>query len=193
MKLDLRNRLRNLIKTKVLGVQDTPHRIAFGVFLGLLIGWTPTLGFQILIYLAVATLMRANKVSGVPFVFISNPVTAGPLYYSAWVVGAWLLHLGSPPREPAPAEPEGIPQEVTDSIWDIGVTEIEFWSRLWHELAAVGIELWLGSLVMGIVTGVPAYILTHRAVRRARAKADQEAQEEHRTSNHGITSGPEHP
>lgn len=179
MKLEVRQRLRSLIRRKILGVQDTPHRIALGVFLGLLIGWTPTLGFQIVLYLAVATLLRANKVSGVPFVFISNPISAGPLYYFAWLVGAWLLNLGQPPASPAPVTAEGVPTtDVSKSIWEIGFTELEFWTRLWHELASLGIELWFGSLVMGIVSGVPAYIFTHRAVRRARERAASEKQDE---------------
>ncbi len=174
MKLDLRRRLRDLIQRKILGVEDTPHRIALGVFLGMLIGWTPTFGFQIVIYLAIAAMVRANKISGIPFVFISNPFTLGPLYYWAWVVGAWLLHLGDPPAKPTADAVSGVPKEVSDSIWDIGVTKWEFWIRLWEELAAIGVELWFGSLVMGVITGVPAYIMTHRAVRRHREKVARE-------------------
>ena len=62
----------------LLRVRDTPRRIAWGVFLGSVVAMTPTLGFQIVLYVAIATVLRANKLSGIPILFISNPITAVP-------------------------------------------------------------------------------------------------------------------
>ena len=135
-------RLRSLIVHRILGVRDTPRRIAWGVFLGTVVAWTPTLGFQIMIYVAIATLLRANKVSGIPILFISNPVTAVPLYWSCWKVGDL-----------------------------IDLFTAEFWEQLGQTLWDMGTELWVGSFIIGFAMAIPMYFVTLigvRAFRRAR-------------------------
>jgi hypothetical protein len=89
---ELWRRLQQIVFHNILHLDDTPHRIAWGVFIGAMIAFTPTLGLQILLYLPIAALLRANKVSGIPILFISNPFTAVPLYYTTWSVGAAVLH-----------------------------------------------------------------------------------------------------
>ncbi|MCA9582924.1 MAG: DUF2062 domain-containing protein [Myxococcales bacterium] len=167
---DLWNRLRRLAIERILGVKDTPHRIAYGVFLGFLVGWTPTLGFQIVIYLATATLLRANKVSGVPIVFISNPFTAVPLYYWAWRVGGWVLG-STPSHQPSEDVLRSRVQEAPAELsWFENFFEVGFWQRAFDTLWTMGAELWLGALVMGLVTGIPGYLVTYWAVRRFRER-----------------------
>lgn len=89
---DLWRRLQQIVFHNILHLDDTPHRIAWGVFLGTMIAFTPTLGLQIVLYIPIAALLRANKISGIPILFISNPFTAVPLYYTTWSVGAAVLH-----------------------------------------------------------------------------------------------------
>ena len=92
---DLWRRLQQIVFHNILHLDDTPHRIAWGVFIGAMIAFTPTLGFQIVLYLPIAALLRANKVSGIPILFISNPFAAVPLYYTTWSVGAAASRKGS--------------------------------------------------------------------------------------------------
>ncbi len=66
---------------RVLHVDDTPHRIALGVAVGIFVAWTPTFGLQMILTVLLATLLRGNKLVGLPFVWISNPVTAWPIYF----------------------------------------------------------------------------------------------------------------
>lgn len=152
-------RLRDVVVHRIIGVADTPHRIAWGMFLGTVIAWTPTIGLQIVLYIAFATLLRANKVSGIPILFISNPFTAVPLYYSAWWVGNAVTHLGS-------AEGAGPPTDLVhfdpDSYGDF--LSKQFWSDVGNALLALGGELWLGCLIVGIAMGIPGYLLTYWAV-----------------------------
>lgn len=172
--MKLFSRLRAVIVRRILGLEDTPHSIAWGVFLGLLVAWTPTLGFQILIYLAVATLLRANKISGIPLLFISNPVSAVPLYYFCWVVGHGAMHDG------AASESQGddiraqlaAAGEADFDVW-AQIFNVEFWHGVWDALVAMGAEMWMGSLIMGVATGIPGYILTRWGVtlyRRAQGR-----------------------
>ena len=67
---------RNILVHRVLGVDDSPHRIALGVAVAFFVAWTPTLGFQMVLAIALATVLRANKAVTVPIVWLTNPVTA---------------------------------------------------------------------------------------------------------------------
>ncbi len=170
-------RLKKLVVHQILGVADTPHRIAWGVFIGSVIAFTPTLGLQIVFYLTVATLLRANKVSGIPILFVSNPFTAVPLYWFTWKVGDTVMN-----AEPK-GQSEGAAQvaermreaesnaEETDLLTDIWTEE--FWVDVGETLLAMGAELWVGGLIIGLITAVPCYFLTYwgvRAFRRAKGR-----------------------
>jgi uncharacterized protein (DUF2062 family) len=86
----IKARLRRFFADRVLGVHDTTHRIALGVAVGVAVAMTPTIGLQMVLTVAVATALRANKVVGVPFAWISNPATLW-LYVPSYVLGSWLL------------------------------------------------------------------------------------------------------
>ena len=153
-------RLKDLVIRRILGLEDSPQRIAWGVFLGFVVAMTPTIGFQILLYVALATLLRVNKVAGIPILFISNPVSAVPLYSFCWWVGNQLLHGGQGENSWEDVQArllEGAP--AADGIWT-HLLSAEFWSRVGDALVQLGGELWFGSLVLGVATGAPCYVLT---------------------------------
>ena len=158
--MKLWRRFKDVLVRRVLGLNDTPHRIAWGVFLGFLIAMTPTLGFQLLIYVGVAALLRANKVSGVPFLFISNPFTAAPLYYFVWWVGSLVLHGGveAEGRGLVAQRLDAVEREAEDAdIWTDVWTE-EFWVGVGQTLIDMGAELWMGALVVGGISGAVGYL-----------------------------------
>ena len=45
-----RDKLWHVLEHHILGLNDEPHRIARGVFLGTVVAFTPTLGLQMMIY-----------------------------------------------------------------------------------------------------------------------------------------------
>jgi len=47
-------RLKRFLVHNVLHVDDTPHRIALGVAIAIFVTWTPTIGFQMLLTIALA-------------------------------------------------------------------------------------------------------------------------------------------
>jgi uncharacterized protein (DUF2062 family) len=180
---DLWRRLRQIVVHNILHLDDTPHRIAWGVFIGAVIAFTPTLGLQILIYLTVATLLGANKVSGIPILFVSNPFTAVPLYYMTWKVGAAVIH---PQKEVTRATIHGWLGTTGREIRDDGLRrllEADFWQEAGRMLASTGAELWVGGLLCGLAVALPTYFLTRwgiNAVRHLR---------EGRRLPHGPTDG----
>lgn len=162
-------RLKAVVVQKILGLNDTPHRIAWGVFLGFVVAFSPTMGFQMALFVATATVFRANKLSGLPIVWITNPLTAVPLYFMCWRVGA--LVLGS---DADPERGERIIERLmgSDTGWEWSrLFEGAFWQEVGTTFWALGAELWVGGLVVGAALGAIAYPLTLwgvRAYRRAR-------------------------
>ena len=80
------HRARKFIYHNVLHADDPPHRLALGAAIGVFVAFTPTVGLQMMLTVSLAWLLRANKVIGLPVVWISNPATLVPIYYSCYVV-----------------------------------------------------------------------------------------------------------
>jgi len=164
-------RLRQIVFHNILHLDDTPHRIAWGVFLGTMIAFTPTLGLQIVFYVLVATLLGANKVSGIPILFVSNPFTAVPLYYATWTVGAWVLHPEDNGRVITREATQAWLGETGRAVKETGVERLlekDFWLDAGRLLLSTGDELWVGGFVFGLVGGVPLYFATRWGINAVR-------------------------
>lgn len=145
----------------VLHADDSPHRIALGAALAMLVAFSPTVGFQMVIAVALATLLRANKAVCIPIVWISNPVTIVPIYGTCWEIGRLLVISPTAALEPNFAEKlANLTMHTNQSIWS-RLFETEFWSRLLGIMFEFGLELWVGCLAVGAV----AAFLTYFAMR----------------------------
>jgi len=146
-KMNIRRQLR-LYYLKVVRLGDTPENIAKGMALGLFIGMTPTMGFQMPIALAAAALLRQNKISSLLGVWITNPLTAPAIYFFNYKVGAFAMQ-----------------------------TKVDFpHNATLCNLLSMGsnivIPIWVGGVVTGVVSGGLGYFVTLRSVRIYRAKRD---------------------
>lgn len=73
------------------------RRSASGAFaVGLFVAFVPV-PFQMLLAAACAIFFRVNLPLAVALVWVTNPITIPPMFYSAYLLGAWLL--GLPERE----------------------------------------------------------------------------------------------
>lgn len=160
----LRRGLKNVFMYRVLHVDDTPHRIALGVAVGMFVAWTPTIGFQMVLTVLLATLLGANKLVGVPCAWISNPLTLVPIYYPNYRVGRWLL--GHKDVTPTFLDNIHVPIQ-TDGWLRYWIYQVQiWWSRTWE----VFLPLWLGSVVVGLVLGGAAYFVIRWLVTRHRRR-----------------------
>jgi len=158
-------RAQRFIKYRVLHVDDTPHRIALGVGLGFFVMWTPTIGLQMLLVLLLCTLFRANKLVGVPFVWLSNPLTIIPIYYPSYWLGVRLV----------PGA-----QAVSLADWRRMVTQVfngdgdlAWWDRamgFWRFALDIAAPLWVGSILVALLVGGAVYWLTYVGVVRYRRR-----------------------
>lgn len=138
----------------LLHLDDSAHRIALGVAIGMFIALTPTMGAQMVLTVLVATLLGANKVSGVPMAWITNPLTAVPVYSFNYLVGRALV--GGPGLK----EIEGAMAAAMDPSLGWGVLARAWWSLMLRGAA----PLWAGCALVGLVAGALAYAVMYYLV-----------------------------
>jgi len=158
-------KLRDIIIYRVLHIDDSAHRIALGVAVGFFVAWTPTIGFQMALTIAIAAAVRANKVVGLPIVWISNPVTAAPLYYHNWAVGRAITR-GA--LESGPAVKSALTKAIASLNDPLTILrhlfDVDFWRTTGLKLIGFGMELWIGSVIIGLILGAMSYTITRRGV-----------------------------
>ncbi|MGD9387481.1 MAG: DUF2062 domain-containing protein [Gammaproteobacteria bacterium] len=114
---------------------------------GLFASFLPIPG-QTPLAVVVALWLRVNIAVAVLASWLANPLTAGPLYYSGYRLGSWLLD----------RRPGSFPEAVS-------------FEWLWAEIGRIWQPLLLGSLVLGaIVTAVAVLVLNQVWIRVSRRR-----------------------
>ena len=157
--------IEHFIVYRILHADDTPHRLALGIALGVFVAWTPTVGLQMVLVLLLATIFRANRPVGIPVVWISNPITAAPLYYVNYRLGQYLLGLfGERPN----IEYTWLKQKLYDfnSFTYIlnNIFHAEFWRKLAYIVGDFTLDLWVGSIILALFLGVICYIISYKTI-----------------------------
>lgn len=120
-------------------MREAPDEIAKGFALGIFIGMTPTMGFQMPIAVFLAMLFKENKLAALLGVWITNPLTAPFVYALEYEVGRILLGM----------DRVQLPREFTiDIVRDLGM--------------GVLLPLCAGSLVLGVLCAALSYALALR-------------------------------
>ncbi|HRX86367.1 MAG TPA: DUF2062 domain-containing protein [Phycisphaerae bacterium] len=156
---------RKFIYQRLLHADDSPHRIALGVAIGLFIGFSPTMGLQMVIAIALAALLRANKAACVPMVWVTNPFTFVPIYGFCWWLGS--LMLGGTAASRADAL-ERL-QQGGQGLF-AGFFSYDYWAHMVRLMAELGVELWVGCLAVGLVVAVIGYFATRWTVTAYRVR-----------------------
>lgn len=154
----LLRRSRRFLIRGILHTDDPPHRLALGVAIGIFVALTPTGGFQTALVVFLAWLLNANKVIGIPLVWISNPATIVPIYYPCYLVGRFLL-----------GEPEiGIPwwRELGHPPQGWLAMSHFYWTRMLE----IALPLWLGCLIVSGALSLVTYYAVYFGVRWYRLK-----------------------
>ncbi len=164
---------------RVLSLDDTPHRIALGVAIGVFVTWTPTIGLQMALTIALSALFRANKFVGVPFVWISNPLTIIPIYGPSYLLGCWLTG----------AHFKGL-HVLSNAIHFQGgwVDKVNAWFTATYHIFW---ELWVGSVVVATILGILTYFAVFRAVIVFRRKIHHAPPPEEERPHHKVKNDPE--
>jgi uncharacterized protein (DUF2062 family) len=141
----------------LLHLDDSAHRIALGVAIGMFVAVTPTWGIQMILVVGLAWLCRANKVAGVPMVWVTNPATNIPIYSFCYIVGQSLV--GGPGWDEVKHRIAGASDSGLN-WWEWG-----YWWQLIKCLLALtwdgAAPLWVGTCVVGAVAGVIMYVMMY--------------------------------
>jgi len=160
-------RIRRLILHNVLHADDTPHAIALGVALAMVVAFLPLIGLQTVIAIGLAALCRANKAVCVPIVWITNPFTAVPIYGACYALGRWIM-----PLEVVSSETDAL-AKLGESPQHVDLFDLAMWKGLFDRLCGMGMELWLGSLIVGVILATASYFVSRWAVVRYRERRRQ--------------------
>ncbi len=159
-------RARRFLAQKVLHTNDTPHAIALGAAIAALVAFLPLIGLQTIIAVGLAALLRANKAICIPIVWITNPFTLWPIYGACFGLGRVIL--ASPFGEDRTVVFSKLQQQRAIDIFDP-----TFWKGLFHNLATLGLDLWVGCIVVGTVAGIIFYFVARRGVSTYRERRRQ--------------------
>jgi len=145
----------------LLTLRATPHHIALGASVGVFVAFTPTMGVQMLLAAAIATLLRTSRPAAMIPVWITNPITLVPIYAFTWWVGALLW----PSRAAAATTLDGsTPLAIfADTGWSIAA------------LCDAGTAILWPMTVGGVLVGGLLALLTYPAVKRAAERVRGEA------------------
>ena len=157
----LYQRVSFFIVHRILRADDSPSRIARGVAIGVFMAWLPLIGLQMLLVLAFSFFLRANKLVGLPVVWISNIFTLGPIYYPSYIVGTMILK----------SEAVSI-KDFEYRFGEISSSGLP-WTGQMREFAGVLFgkiiyPTFIGSLITGAVMALLSYFLTVWAIERHR-------------------------
>jgi len=147
---------RRLLIRNVLHADDPPHQLALGVAIGLFVAFTPTIGFQSALVIVLAWMFGANKLVGLPLVWISNPATFIPIYYPCYRLGRWVLG-GEPVSLRWWKELARAPESYLEAT--------QFY---WKRLLEIIEPLTVGCLLVAIPIAGFGYLFTFQAVMKYR-------------------------
>jgi uncharacterized protein (DUF2062 family) len=136
---------------RLIKIRGQPHEIALGAALGLFIGMTPFMGFQTVIAVFFAALLKWNKISAAITVWISNPLTAPLIYPVTYFVGAKLVGIEKAYNLP----PELSLSVILDTI---------------QKTPAIISLMVLGGVVLGLPIAVFGYYFSLSAVKRSQER-----------------------
>ncbi len=115
-----------------------PAELARGMSIGVFIGFTPTVGFHMVLAVTLSMLFQGNKIIAALATWIGNPLTLPVIFPAEYLIGHWLLG-GSPLN-----------------LRGVAMTP----SAILHASWSLLLPLSVGSLVLGGAAALMAYFLT---------------------------------
>ena len=128
-------------------IRDSSQR-ALGLGVGIFSGCFPFFGLQTLMGIFLAKILKGNRILAAVGTWISNPFTYVPLYYFNYRVGSSLFD---------------IQKDIVDFQ---NITTSELWSQGWR----LSVRLFMGSLCVGLVTGIIGGLCLYVLLRKISCK-----------------------
>jgi uncharacterized protein (DUF2062 family) len=133
------------------------HSVAKAFLVGLFCSMIP-IPFQMVLSAFIAVRVNCNLPISIALVWISNPITMPPIFYFNYLVGTWILR--KPPIH-----------------YDMNYS----FDWIMSKLVEIGIPLYFGSVIVGLVLGAIAYFSIHFLWKR-KVKKDWKARQQRRAA-----------
>ncbi|MCU0537185.1 MAG: DUF2062 domain-containing protein [Hydrococcus sp. Prado102] len=129
-------------------LRGKPAEIARGLAVGIFAGSFPIFGFQILIGVLLAVIVRGNKFAAAAGTWVSNPLTYVPIFAFNYQVGKLILGW----------DDSTVTQNIVDRNW-----------QSFMELGSVFLtKLFLGCFVVGLIAAIATYFISLQLLTRSR-------------------------
>ncbi|MCF8056172.1 MAG: DUF2062 domain-containing protein [Desulfocapsa sp.] len=159
-------RLRKFYYLKFLRIKGDPQSIAWGSFIGALIGTMPVMPFHTVGIIAVCFLTRTSAMAGLfSSLVISNPFTYIPIYYFSLVIGNFLT-------------PYSVTWPKIHAILNIIISGYGF-KESFQTLTSQGPEIIIVMLTGGIVLALPTALLWYFFTLRLFIKIREKRRQRH--------------
>jgi uncharacterized protein (DUF2062 family) len=139
----------------MLGRDSPPEIVAASFAIGVAISFTPLFGLHWIIALALAVVLRLNKVDVLLGTLVVNPLTLPAVGAVALPIGRFLLH----------ARREAIAHLPWHEMF-----RRSFWTAAGPTMRAVGAQIAVGMFALSLVAGALTYVILLRLIKRHRAK-----------------------
>lgn len=134
---------------RLVRMRGTPEAIARGLAIGVFAGWFPWFGFQIVVAIALATLLRGNRMVAAAATWVSNPFTYVPIF-------AFNFHIG---------------QRLLGSQLDsVQLHHLTSWKAVTELGGDFLVPLFFGCLVVGAVLAIKSYLVSRWLIGQARQR-----------------------
>ena len=149
----------------LLTLRGSPESIALGFAIGTFVAFTPTIGFQTLIALGLATLLGANRPAAVIGPVVTNPATIPPIYAFTYWLGS--LVWDGPPVGAVRADLVEAVERLTSYGWSEMDEQLRVFAAIGRDIL---VPLWIGGIALGLVAGAATYFPALRLVEVARRR-----------------------
>jgi uncharacterized protein (DUF2062 family) len=143
-------RIKENIK-RILGVGDSPHRIALSFAVGVFFAISPLLGLHTILGLAIAWRFRLNKAVVLAGVYVTNPWSIVPIYTFCTWLGAVILRFDS---------------VLPNVAW----ADLTLGSAA-NELGQLVMPFVVGSTTVSLAVSVLSYIFIRRAAEKIQTRS----------------------
>jgi hypothetical protein len=140
---------------EMLGRDDPPEKVAASFALGVTISFTPLIGFHWLIALALAFVLKLNKVDILLGTLVVNPLTIGPIAALALPIGRLIIRAER--------------QALTHLPWREFLS-LSFWVQAGPRMRAIGLQWAAGMIVLALIAGSLTYVVLLNLIRAHRAR-----------------------
>jgi len=152
---------------RLMRLEGSPQAIAMGMAVGVLVAFSPTVGFQMIIAGFLAAALRANPAPAVAAVWITNPLTIPPIFAATYSLGRLFW----------PGRHIDIHAVLSRFVHDLSRLEFYELFSQFRELLELGVDvlvpMFIGGLIVGVAGGAVSYPITLALVTRARRLIEQ--------------------